>query len=181
MVAQSVLPVADDALDRVKFVAAIDKLGGGPIVSGKDFHDAVQMIDKLEEFANKALNGSAKCRMQIPEVATVLDFLYAKHKDVAEDDLGTEVVDMVYEKLYGVCPKCGIRSDGKSLYIILTARNLGDGANIMFRGNSSGRAAFACGLCRQEGCSSKEITLYWDSGTPQDSSTDLPWQWSTKA
>ena len=34
------LPVADDAKERVKFVSAVDKAGGGSIVSGKDFIDA---------------------------------------------------------------------------------------------------------------------------------------------
>ena len=40
------LPVADEARDRVDFVAAIDRAGGGPILSGEDFVEAVESIDR---------------------------------------------------------------------------------------------------------------------------------------
>ena len=40
------LPIADDAVDRVDFIAAMDKAGGAPFVSGKDFGEAVQSMDQ---------------------------------------------------------------------------------------------------------------------------------------
>jgi len=119
---------------------------------------SVPLTDNIDEFTTKALQGTAQCCVQIPDVADVLGLLYAKHKDIPGMDEGTNYVNTVYKKLKGVCPECGVSSHARDLYLIDMTRKVGKNNMSFTSGTTPG---FVQGKCINSACSCRKVNLYW--------------------
>jgi len=119
---------------------------------------------EIDEFINNALQRKpADCRINISKFQSVYKALGEGLKGQGVPT--SEIVDMRWLNLQGLCPECGgliFGSDlGKLFMIRVDAEEGGGWDHIHIRG--LGRSLRFCkeGLCVNESCSSTEIILSW--------------------
>jgi len=116
---------------------------------------------KLAAFAEKAIQGSADCEIDIGG-------WFALYKTLAKVLINSgmtaqAVVDLVNERLIGVCPKCHTLHPGQGLAMVSLMH---EGANII---NAPANAyRILEGRCRNLSCSSRDIIIFWKPDEDRD-------------
>lgn len=105
-------------------------------------------------FAILAASGPAGCEIAIAEWDALYKLLASKL--VASGMTTRQAVDLVDERLIGVCPRCHIVSPGQGLQMISLMRH-----NNVAVGAPADAYRFLQGHCRTDSCPSKRILIFW--------------------
>lgn len=114
-----------------------------------------QAVLSPQDFAEKAINGSVKWRINISQIPKVVS---AINKKLQESGIpSNEIYDLFNNSLLSVCPVCNNYCAGKALLSLEWMV----GSNTLFTGNSGGFERILEGRCLNYSCNSTEHELFW--------------------
>jgi ankyrin repeat protein len=109
---------------------------------------------RFTSFAEKVSRGPATCEVAIAEWPSLYEALSAQL--MGSGIAARQVVELVDERLIGVCPVCRVLSPGKGLQMINLMRQ-----SSVFVGAPADAYRLLGGHCRTESCSSRSILIFW--------------------
>lgn len=119
-------------------------------------------------FAKKATQGSADCEIGISEWLTLFD-VFATALVKSEMANGNDkVVQLINERLIGVCPKCHILFPGQGLAMLAVMRDCK-----VFTGAPPDAYRVLDGRCRDESCSCRKMLIFWKPDEDRDAISRL--------
>jgi CcmD family protein len=114
-------------------------------------------------FASQAARGPADCRIAIKDWLDLHDELARRLIDKGASN--TEIVDLLNDRLIGVCPRCHTWTAGQGLSMLSTTRLT---KATIFTGNTGGMERLVDGLCRNYDCPCTEILIFWKPDEDRD-------------
>jgi hypothetical protein len=146
-------------------VAAVERLQDKKLlqdIANSDYHLLVRaaasdMLSKnIQRFLAEAVDGPSTCIIPIWQFNYLYFALTARLKKKGLTN--SKIVDLVDEKLLGVCPDCATPSGGQGLSLKATYDRFG---GVMLTGNTGGMEHLMEGTCRNQDCHSKTIIIFW--------------------
>jgi len=111
----------------------------------------------INAFAKQAVLGSAEIKIPIHEWPKLYNALTdALHRARVNN---STIINLIDNRLIGVCPKCHTWSSGNGLSLIGMQGVIS--SPFIFTGNSGGAERLTKGLCRNYSCSCRDIIIFW--------------------
>lgn len=110
----------------------------------------------VDEFVQKALRGSARCRIKISQVQNFCTWLVGKLMEKGLSD--SQMRKLLSTNLYAVCPDCGVRYKGEGLL------NLGfwqSQRKAAFTNKTIAIERLLKGCCANENCKCRDMMMCW--------------------
>jgi len=143
------------------------KLGQSTQCQASSAHKTITK-DQIEQFIQSTFRGSVCCRVGIIDVGELVSALQLQF--MRQGIPTGKVLELLNQKLVGVCPDCHTNSTGKGLIALHTYREMKNrGTKVVFNGDSGGAERLLEGQCRNQKCSCKVILLNWLTDISNDS------------